>query len=304
MKSNFFICLYGFPSAGKTTYSKKLKLELEEKGYLVEIVSSDEVRKELYGSEDHYGNSEEIFKILMDRAKWFLCEGKVVIYDACNLWRSYRIDVLNALSSINVRKILVRINNTKEICLKSHKYRGRNIPEEKLLPYFEINEPPRMEEGWEEIYDTTWNSFAPKLYLASPFFDPKERETALEIAENFRLKGYSVFVPLEHKVENAWDLPNYAWGKAVFNNDIKAIKECNAVICLSYGRISSAGTNWEAGYAYGIGKKVIVVEMEGVTLMSLMLSNSAYAVLNGKEQLENYDFRSWPRIMDYEMEQK
>ena len=119
-----------------------------------------------------------------------------------------------------------------------------------------------------------------------------------------RLQGHEVHVPLEHKIPNAWDLPNYVWGQKVFNMDVENIKYSNVMICLSYGRISSAGTNWEAGYAFGMDIPVIVVEMEDVNLMSLMLMNGSHAVLKGIDSLVEYDFEEMPRIMDYEMEQK
>ena len=65
-----------------------------------------------------------------------------------------------------------------------------------------------------------------------------------------------------------------------------------------------AGTNWEAGYAWGINKPVVVVEMPGVKLMSLMLANGRTATLKGIEELEHYDFNKMPLVEDREMEQK
>ena len=143
-----------------------------------------------------------------------------------------------------------------------------------------------------------------RIYLASPFFGEKERQNALKVSEILRLDGHEVYVPLEHKIVNAWDLPNYEWGKKVFETDLEALENCNIVVCLSYGRISSAGTNWEAGYAFGMDIPVIVVEMENVNLMSLMLMNGSHAVLKGIDSLAEYDFEEMPKMMDYEMEQK
>ena len=99
-------------------------------------------------------------------------------------------------------------------------------------------------------------------------------------------------------------MPNPEWGKAVFEYDIQAIQNSDFVICLSYGRQSTAGTNWEAGYAHGIGKPVLVVEMPGVNLMSLMLMNGSYAVFDSAEALYAYDLDNPVRVMDLGMEQK
>ena len=109
---------------------------------------------------------------------------------------------------------------------------------------------------------------------------------------------------MEHKIENAWDLPNFEWGRQVFNADIQAINQADTVIVLSYGRIASAGTSWEAGYAYGIGKRVLIVEMPGVELMSLMVANGRYATIKGLDGLDNYDFITMPELHDNITEQK
>lgn len=71
----------------------------------------------------------------------------------------------------------------------------------------------------------------------------------------------------------------------------------DCIVVLSYGRESTAGANWECGYAYGIGKKVIVVEIIPNKIMSLMVSNGCWAVLNGISELKEYDFTLWPRKM-------
>lgn len=143
-----------------------------------------------------------------------------------------------------------------------------------------------------------------KIYLASPFFDEVERANVIEATKILRDKGLEVYLPLEHKIENAWDYPNHEWGLLVFEADKKAVNECDVLVCLSYGRFSSAGTNFEIGYAYGLGKKVIIVEMPKVTLMSLMTMNSSHAVVIGFNELKNYDFNLMPKLMDYDMEQK
>ena len=143
-----------------------------------------------------------------------------------------------------------------------------------------------------------------KIYLASPFFDDMDRANALEATRILRNKGLEVYLPLEHKIDNAWGYSNPEWGKLVFEADKQAVDECDVLVCLSYGRFSSAGTNWEVGYAYGIKKKIVVVEMPKVVLMSLMTMNGCWAVVKDLNGLKKYDFETMPKEMDYEMEQK
>jgi len=58
-------------------------------------------------------------------------------------------------------------------------------------------------------------------------------------------------------------MSNADWGKAVFEEDIKAIRECDQVVCIYYGLYSDSGTAWECGFAYGIDKPVILYDAAG-----------------------------------------
>ena len=130
-----------------------------------------------------------------------------------------------------------------------------------------------------------------KVYLAAPFGDKRsnERLKAVIAAETLQDAGFEVYCPWLHVIPHAWDYPNDEWGLMVFTNDISAIDAADFVVVLSYGRESTAGTNWEAGYAFGIGKKVIIVEMTD-NIMSLMVANGRYATLRGLDELKTYDW--------------
>lgn len=136
----------------------------------------------------------------------------------------------------------------------------------------------------------------PKIYLAAPFGEKlsKMRSNAISAKELLEDKGFEVFAPWEYCIPHAWEYPNTEWGQMVFTNDVHAIDTCDYVVVLSYGRESTAGTNWEAGYAFGIGKKVIVVEMTDA-VMSVMVANGRYATVKGLTGLENYDWKELPK---------
>lgn len=108
-----------------------------------------------------------------------------------------------------------------------------------------------------------------KIYLASPLFTEHERENVIASAKDLRRQGHEVYVPMEHQIEDGWDLTNNEWARRVFEEDIKAINWCDCVYCLYYGLYSDSGTAWECGYAYGIGKEVVVFDYanEEVSLM-------------------------------------
>ena len=132
-----------------------------------------------------------------------------------------------------------------------------------------------------------------KIYLACSL-DNESIEDMKKAQKILKNKGFEVYTPIEHHVTNAWDYPNNEWGLMVFQSDIEAIKSCDYVVMLSYGRYSTAGANWEAGFAYGIGKKVIVVELT-YNPMSLMVANGRYASLSGIDALEKYDWENMPK---------
>lgn len=142
------------------------------------------------------------------------------------------------------------------------------------------------------------------VYLASPIGveGSHERSMAEQACRILKNKGMDVYCPWTQKIPHAWDYPNAEWGLMVFSNDVNAIENADVVVVMSYGRQSTAGTNWEAGYSFGIGKKIIVVEMTD-EVMSLMVANGRWATVKGLAGLEAYDFEKMPKTRT-ETEQK
>jgi len=108
-----------------------------------------------------------------------------------------------------------------------------------------------------------------KIYIASPIFTNYEKEQIKSIVNYYRSKGHEVYSPMEHQIKNAWELTNSEWARKVFEEDIKAINDCDMVVCLYFGLYSDAGTAWECGYAYGINKpvKLLIYREEEASLM-------------------------------------
>ena len=89
----------GLPASGKSTYCKSIS----EK-YNAKIFSSDELRVELFGSDDDKVNTKEnnqkVFDVLHKRIKESLKSGNDVIYDATNINSKRRTAFLNELKNI------------------------------------------------------------------------------------------------------------------------------------------------------------------------------------------------------------
>ena len=69
-----------------------------------------------------------------------------------------------------------------------------------------------------------------KIYLASPFFDATECHYYHRAIEALRSAGYEVYVPQEHSIEGGWEMPNEEWAKAVYLEDVNAIRNCDVVL--------------------------------------------------------------------------
>lgn len=137
-----------------------------------------------------------------------------------------------------------------------------------------------------------------KIYLAAPLGTKgsKKRKNIIKATTILRERGFEVYCPCEMIIPRAWDYPNNEWGQMVFANDLHALTNCDIVVMLDYGREkTTAGTNWEAGYAFGIGKKVICVEVTN-NIVSLMTANGSWARLKGLHELAEYDFVSMPKL--------
>lgn len=97
------------------------------------------------------------------------------------------------------------------------------------------------------------------IYLASPFFCDKTKDNVISISNQLRMCNFNVFVPMEHKIEDGENMDNNLWGKQVFQMDINAIQNSDALVVLYYGMDSDSGTSWEQGYAYAINIPTLLI---------------------------------------------
>ena len=98
------------------------------------------------------------------------------------------------------------------------------------------------------------------IYLAGSC-SSEDRNLMVNIGKTIRNYGFEVYCPFELQIENAWDYTQEDWSKIVFDKDVEAIDKADIVILISVGRKSTAGTNWEQGYAYAKGKRVYVFQI-------------------------------------------
>lgn len=99
-----------------------------------------------------------------------------------------------------------------------------------------------------------------KIYLAGSCGN-EQRTMMVNIGKALRAEGHKVYCPFELQIPNAWDMSQEAWAHMVFQEDRKSILECDAMVSISQGRQSTAGTNWEQGFAFGNDIPVHVVQI-------------------------------------------
>lgn len=99
-----------------------------------------------------------------------------------------------------------------------------------------------------------------KIYLAGPC-DTNNRTIMMHAAEVLREECQEVYCPFELKIKSAWSYSQEEWAAKVFDADVAAIKQADVFIYISLGRESTAGSNWEQGYAYALGKPVYVIQI-------------------------------------------
>lgn len=137
---NLYI-LVGIPSSGKDTWAHERSDAI--------IHSSDSIRAELYGDESIQGDPNKVFSIMLKRTIQDLKDGKNVIYNATNVSRKSRKNILGAAKKVET--IAVVFATPVEICKKRNRGRARKVPEEvfdKMLRRFEL---PVIEEGFDRI---------------------------------------------------------------------------------------------------------------------------------------------------------
>lgn len=143
--------LIGLPGSGKSTIAKEQKYEI--KG---EVFSSNELRKELFGTLDpRPKDNGKLFDTMHSRIKECLLSGKDAIYDATNIKKRRRIAFLEKLKKVPCKKVCVVLVVPYEKCLEQNAKRAEQslaeVPAEAIRNMYLEWEPPHKSEGWDEI---------------------------------------------------------------------------------------------------------------------------------------------------------
>lgn len=163
------IMMIGPAASGKSTWAQRLKAETDEEFI---ILSSDAIRKEIYGDEAIQKDPKKIFDLLHARARYYLLKGNNVIYDATNLLFKNRMAFLNYIKDIDCEKTAYIVVVPYEVCVGQNMTRERQVPESVIYRHFTQIQLPFKEEGWDHIYYT--RDFYDKWYNIVEILDHME----------------------------------------------------------------------------------------------------------------------------------
>lgn len=142
------ICMVGCAGSGKSTKAKELA-----KRYNCNVVSTDAIREEIFGSAAVQKDGDKIFRIAYDRLIEELQKNQRVIFDATNLLPWYRKKVLKIIEPWNRGfNICYKSITPIEIAKERNRNRERVVPEEVIDRQYEKYIEPTLSEGWDEIY--------------------------------------------------------------------------------------------------------------------------------------------------------
>lgn len=142
-----FILMCGISGSGKSTAAERYKNAWE-----AEIVSSDAIRKELYGDENDQEHNEQVFKEVGLRVRELLEQGENVVQDATNLTYKDRLKALNNVSKLrDVYKVCVVMDTPIEECIDRDQKRMRSVGADVIRHQVSKFNMPQYFEGWDSI---------------------------------------------------------------------------------------------------------------------------------------------------------
>ena len=92
-----------------------------------------------------------------------------------------------------------------------------------------------------------------RVFLAAPLFSEAERNFNTQVAGELRAAGFDVWLAQEAPFIQEGSAEEK---KAIFDGDIKALRDSNVVLAVLDGIDVDSGVAFEMGYAYAIGKPI------------------------------------------------
>lgn len=167
MRIPILYIMCGLPASGKTTKAKEI---VAEEG--AEYVSSDEIRKELYGDESCQSDNQKVFEHYYKRMNQYLSEGKDVVIDSTNVTLKSRKRII-AECKINCVKLLYMIATPIEYCYENDSKRERHVGKEVIDKFWKSFQFPQEFEGFDGVNIVNLYSNKSKISIEKAIKDMK-----------------------------------------------------------------------------------------------------------------------------------
>jgi predicted kinase len=144
--------LIGLPGSGKSTLAQQL---LTHRPNSI-LVSTDQIREQLYGDPSIQGDWQTIEQQVLIQIQQSILTRHPVIYDATNYNRRHRTDLLQKLSKLSPAQwVGLYLKTPLEQCKKWNKQRDRQVTEAVIDIMHQCLDasPPNIDEGFDKIYE-------------------------------------------------------------------------------------------------------------------------------------------------------
>lgn len=157
------VMMCGLPGSGKTQRAQELAAQIRETKGACTVLSSDNIRKELFDDENYQEKNNKVFRVLHERVRERLRDGESVIFDATNLSRKKRRAFLISLKNITCYTCCYLMPTPYRKCLKNNKKRERIVPESVIERMYKSFNVPYYDEGFDCIH-IDWSCVDKKEY--------------------------------------------------------------------------------------------------------------------------------------------
>ena len=142
--------LIGPPGSGKSTLAQRMQRVIPQSC----LVSTDQMRQDLYGCATEQGVWPEIEAEVIRRIGQGVEQGQIVIYDATNARRVWRMALLRRLEPLEVAWVGWHLKTPLALCHQWNRQRDRQVPSGVIdAAYGALQQfPPLAAEGFRAVY--------------------------------------------------------------------------------------------------------------------------------------------------------
>lgn len=175
---------------------------------------------------------------------------------------------------------------------------------------YKLAELEKRTASHKKIVPNKENKKMKNIYLAAPFFNDEQKENLNKVVKALKENHTigNIFLPGNYQHEEI-EFGSKEWKSVVFEQDVTNIDNCDVVVAIANfiknndEIIPDPGTTWEMGYAKGINKPVILVDVSDNWLTSSFEDYAEYFTLNlmvdmgtqahlTLDELEEFDFNN------------